>query len=353
VRDETLVLRTRHGDRQLGTHRVTGYDNLEPLATQRRFQVSPDARALAFALPNAAVPWFEPSEVRILRRDGLEITVPSALGEMRFSPDGRALALVVSEPQRPSRIDRVDVRSLERAPWAELPGPTQLEFCGEGLVVLHRGPLGALTSLTLLPWTGAPRQLDVPGSIERFVCAKAGRRLVAFTREGVFSSDVGDGGAGGSPAVRLAQASWSSTVANAEMSPDGQRVLFATHEGLWSIEGSAAPTIVSADPDVHTLWFSRDGASWAFATRARAEHRTSETRALVARDGDLRAMRFIPAGVGLLVSRGREVVRWSHGREEVLATVDDDRLLLGADLFAGGLLLWLGTPWERFGPGRP
>jgi hypothetical protein len=74
----------------------------------------------------------------------------------------------------------------------------------------------------------------------------------------------------------------------------------------------------------------------------------------VTSEGKLAALRFLRGGAGIVLSRGAEVVRWSPETEEedVISRNDDEgRELLGADIFGGGLVMWLGTPWQRLGRG--
>src|SRR5690348_5493019 len=113
VRDEALVLH-RAGEQQiLSRHQGVAY-RLEPaVPTQRRFQVSSDARQLAFARPGDG-------EVRLLRRDGRETPVARATGDLRFSPDGRALAVVVTEESGWHRLDLLSEGGRRRAPWGDV-----------------------------------------------------------------------------------------------------------------------------------------------------------------------------------------------------------------------------------------
>jgi dipeptidyl aminopeptidase/acylaminoacyl peptidase len=342
VRDEMLVLRGRGAsgrDRELSrTHQEEPWFE-DALPTQRRFQVSPDARALAYARPHER-------EVRVLRRDGAEIAIPGVRDhDLRFSPDGRRLAVVTSElGTKP--VVRVDLQRLAVEPWGTLLDPSWIEFCREGLIVQHAGDGRSGHALTLLPWQGEPRRIAEARWIGRFVAAKAGTRVVYFAEEEAWAVDVASDGA----PRRLGRTH--GTIRNAEMSPDGQHVACATDAQLLLLRGDGAPEVADARPLIHTVWFSRDGKELAWANRSAAVWtRGSERRELMAPGGDLEAMRFIQAGAGLIVSRGREVIVWTPEQEraEPIAAADEEHALLGADLFAGGLLLWTGTPWRGTG----
>lgn len=350
VRDELLVLRGRGdlpSERELSrARRMTHFDDLDtgPLAlpTQRRYQVSPDARVLAYAVPST-------DEVRLLRRDGAELVIPG-VGErdLRFSPDGRLLAVVTGgHPASPIR--RVDLRTFAAETWAELLEPSWIEYCADGLVVLHAADSGRGHALTLLPWSGAPRRLADIGWSGRFVTAKAGTRVVYFAGEEVWSLDT----ARQDPPRLVARTR--SPVRNAEMSPDGRRVACATDAALLIMEGDAAPTVLDEQPGIHSVWFSRDGAALTWASPLDATlRRGDEQRRLKAPRGDLATLRFVQAGEGLVVTRGREVLLWTPAldREEVITRVEGEVSLLGADLCAAGVVLWLGTPWEERFPIR-
>jgi hypothetical protein len=344
-RDEQVVLRRgRAPERVLAQGSVHGYWHEERfLPSQRRFQVSPDARVLAYTSPSDGY-------LHLLRRDGAEAHFGDLHGrDLRFSPDGGTLAFV-----RPTgRIERVDLRRLEAHLWAELQNPEWIEFCADGLVVLHDAP-SAGHALSLVPWGGAPRLLArTEWRIARFVAAKTGSRVVFFTHAG----DAWSIDAPGEEPRRIA-GERSFHVTNAEMSTDGRTVAFASSSGLFVIEGDGAPELRSPDGFVHSVWFSRDGAlAWA-SPNAAAWSKDGAQQKLGPGEGHIVAMRFLQASPGLVITRGREVVQWSPERDEaqvLLSLEEGDRELLGADLFDGGVALWVGSQWlemERFSKGK-
>jgi dipeptidyl aminopeptidase/acylaminoacyl peptidase len=343
-RDEQVVLRKGSAsERVLAQGAIHGYWDLESLPSQRRFQVSPDARVLAYTSPADGY-------LHLLRRDGAEAHFGDIHGrDLRFSPDGGTLAFV-----RPTgRIERVDLRRLEARPWAELQNPEWIEFCADGLVVSHDAP-SAGHALSLVPWDGPPRQLArTEWRTARFVAAKAGSRVVFFTynREAWSIDEPGE------EPRRIAD-KLPSQVTNAEMSPDGRAVAFASSSGLFVIQGDGEPELRSSDAFVHSVWFSRDGAlAWA-SPNAAVWSKDGAQQKLGPGEGHIVAMRFLQASPGLVITRGREVVLWSpeRGEEQVLISLEEPRReLLGADLFDGGVALWVGSQWlemERFSKGK-
>ena len=312
------------------------------LPSQRRFQVSPDARFLAYTRPDTQA-------LELLRRDGRAATI-AHVGEqdVRFSPDGKVLAAgrwVQGFPM----LTRVDLRSLEVSTWAELRNASWIEFCADGLVVLHNDEVGSDACLTLLPWDGAPQRLvQEPWGLSRFTTARAGTRIVYFHRGDIYSLERP-----GAAPEKIGRVE-GGLVQNAEMSPDGRTVAFTPGRGLYLIEGTR-PVVLhgSAEENVHSIWFSRDGAALAWASRDRAVWRKDgEERTLAAGGAPIVAMRFLQASPGLIVTRGREVLRWSpeRGEVETITTLDDDgRELVGADVFDGGIVLWTAAPWEDAG----
>lgn len=343
MRDESLVLRKAGSpDRELARLRDERW--ADALPSQRRFQVSPDARILAYTRPDTGA-------LEIVRRDGRATTIDAVReGDVRFSPDGKVLVACRSG-YGPQLVTRVDLGRFQADTWAELRNPSWVEFCAAGAVVLHHHENQRQQCLTLLPWEGPPQQLvQTDWGLSRFTVAKAGTRIVYFHRSDIYALERP-----GAEPEKIGSVA-GSVVQNAEMSPDGRTVAFtAPHWGLYLVEGSAAPVQRAAmNEAVHSIWFSRDGSALAWASPERAVYRKNgEERELAAGEGaPIVAMRFLQASPGLVVTRGREVLHWSPEQNavETITTLDDDgRDLLGADLFDGGIVLWTATPWENAG----
>jgi hypothetical protein len=344
VRDEWLSLRKPGlADRTLVRGREETYW-ADSMPSQRRFQVSPDGRCLAFTTPGGSM-------LSVLRRDGASLELPDIRGgDLRFSPDGSTLA-VARGAGSPQRVERVDLRRMEASLWANLDGVRWIEHCGRGLLALHGGNAYGY-ALTLLPWEGAPQTITATDSwTDRFVAAKSGTRAAFFGgNRDVFVVDVTS--PGGEPR-RLCELGAPPT--NAEMSPDGRTLAVVTSWGLYLVGPDATPRLVDTRSDIHSVWFSRDGASVAWASPARAVYRRGDLEAeLLAPQKDLAALRFCQASPGLLVTRGPEVLLWSPeaGKTDVLAQIDatEKEMVIGADVWSGGLVLWMGTPWKHEWP---
>lgn len=345
VRDDALILRAEGApDRELRRGSLADYGNPEYSPSQRQFQVSPDGRVLAYARTDK-------NAIHLLRRDGAEAVIERVSGyDARFTPDGRTLAVAAEgEDYEHPRVDRVDLRTFERSPWAVLPhSPWWMELCAAGLVVSHWGK-GMAGEVTLLPWIGEPqafasddRRTGIGPGFQRFCAARAGTRVVCIDRRLAWSFD----GPGATPRELPIDPQ---PVPNAELSPDGRVLAVATRNGLLLFEGDGPPQRFAIESAVQSVWFSPDGAELAWATSDVAVWRRGrDERRLVLREGTIAAMRFVHGGRGLLLSIGGDLVLWSPERDEetVLTSVEGE--LLGADLFDGGLALWAGKPWEPY-----
>jgi hypothetical protein len=345
VRDETLLLRASGvADRVLASHTwdATGWNDLP---SQRRFQVSPDARVLAhLALGTGAL--------HLLRRDGVELVIDVVpYSDFRFSPDSTEIA-VKRAIGKEYRIDRVDLRHMKVRPWAAVGDTDWMEYCALGLLVGNvedadgdrRG-----WAVSFLPREGRPKLVvRNVGLIHRLSAASAGTRFAYACDGGVWSVD-----APGKAPRKVCSAD----VTNMEMSPDGRALAVVTSTRLSLFEGDSSPNPrVWNESGIHSVWFSPRGElAWASREVALWHHEDLERRLVpVTSEGKLAALRFLRGGAGIVLSRGAEVVRWSpEAEDEEVITRNDDagRELLGADIFGGGLVMWLGTPWQRLGRG--
>lgn len=336
ARDEALILR-RDGapDRVLAERRELTFDVMVP--TQRRFQVSPDARVLAHTDSSA-------TQLELTRRDGAELRLPMMRdGDLRFSPDGSEMALM-AESDGKHRIDRVDLRRMEARTWAAVRAPTWMEHCASGLLVAH-GAERAGGAISLLPPEGPPQKLvESNWILRRFTAASAGTRLAYLAGTELFSIE-----APGAAPRKIADVQTN----NLEMSPDGRSIAVATWDGLLLFEGDRPAQRLSQEHDIHSVWFSRNGElAWASPDVAVWRRGDVERKLVpVTSEGRIAGLRFLRGGAGLVLARGQEVVRWHPDRDECVTLTrneDASRELLGADVFGGGIVMWL----ARQGPPR-
>jgi hypothetical protein len=339
VRGEVLSLRKPgRSDIELMRSRETSYGEAFP--SQRRFLVSPDARMLAYTSPGKQL-------LTLMRRDGASLVITGVENqEIRFSPDAKTFA-AVRWVENKRRVERVDLTKLTIEPWADLSSVFWMEFSGDGLVVLHAEEGSSDRCFTLLPWSGEPRLLGRTNAwVSRFVAAKATSRVAYFSGYDIVSID----GLGGAPETIAVTNTF---VTNAEMSPDGRTIVLTGGQGTFRVEGDGPLERLDANPS-HTIWFARDGQSFVWANPSGVVWQKGSERRVLASEPNatINAARYLPASPGLIVSRGRDLLRWNPERSEVevLASAEPSREMLGADVFGGGLVLWIGTPWthERF-----
>jgi len=302
-----------------GTPVVLAAESREPgeLATQDVFQVSGDGAYLAYAFGGA---------LHVRGADGVERTVADygQHSQMRFSPDGRRLAAVVGDER--AHIVVMDLESGDVHDVATLPqGVRQLEWTRDRLVALSANQLVAV------PLDGAPKPLLVDYGIERF--AAGGDRVVVFDRQDqathVLALDVT------APQDLHELTSVEDPVTNAALTLDGTRLAFTTQLAVFESTGDAKPTAISDRFGVHSLWFARDGrlgyASTESATvlvGARAQRFDS--------DGQIAMLRFDPRTNEMLVAT--QTHAWDSDKR--LASPPAGHTLLGADRFAGGVVMW-------------
>jgi hypothetical protein len=330
VLDDLLVLRTRGGDRVLSS-RFEALWYADQMPSQRRFQVSPDARVLAHLAPGA-------TDLHVQRRDGTELVVDVSPSEdLRFSPDGSELA-VVRYLDNEYRVDRLDLRAMElRAGPTVDARPEWMEYCERGLLVSHaaEGNDGAISLL-------APGRPPEPVArttypAKRFTAASRGTRFVYVDLSNTWSVD----GPGGTPRKVDAR-----VVYNIELSPDGRALAVVDGDTVVLFEGDAEVKVWRG-VHAHSLWFLPSGAlAWASNDEVVTWDGRTESRLSTPDSVRIAAMRPVRGGTGLVLVRGKEVVWWNPEleRETVLAEAEPARSLVGADLFAGGVVMWLTTP---------
>ena len=337
VRDEVLSLsRTGLPDIELFRARESIYTSQHP--TQGRFQVSPNAQAIAFTTPGQ-------NTLSIVRRDGTLTSIDGVhQDQFRISPDGHALS-VARYYAGSYGVSRIDLRTMEHSSRAHLQSVGWSEYRADGLVALEYKytPSGTEVSLLLLQGNDQPRLLArVGGDVRRFACAKAGTSIAYFARGQIWSIPQP-----GATPIRLADLG--EDIVNAEMAPDGQSLIVVTQKDAYLFEDGKLVGSLGV-PHAHTVWFSRDGSQFVVANASMAYwQRGAKTAKFTADEkSPLRTARFAPLSPWIMVARGQDAVRWNPEQDEAetIASVEGDQEMLGVDVFGGGVVLWTGTIWQ-------
>lgn len=337
VRDEVLALR-RTGLRDIELFRARESIYWHQYPTQSRFQVAPNARAIAYTTPGA-------DSLTVVRHDGTMAEFKNPVNDLfRFSPDGRAL-FVLQHWEGSLVVSRIDVASLQPVSRTPISSAPWMEVCAEGVVIPSNQfrPGGVDCNISLLPWNGESRVIaHVDNVVTRLVCAKAGQTVAYFVKSHLWMmANLGSG------PVHLADVG--ADVTNAEMSPDGRQLLVLTAEDAFLFEnGKLVKTLGMAH--AHTVWFSHDGREFVVANEQKAVwQRGEKTAVLEAKEKALiRTARFAPMSPWLMVARGAEAIRWNADQNdaETIVVADEGQEMLGVDVFGGGVLIWTGSTWE-------
>jgi hypothetical protein len=299
--------------------------------SQRRLLVGPGGRTLVYAGPGG--------QLRV-RGPGGEVAIERVNGrDARFSPDGRLLAVMQARPGGESwsvmlfAADGTGGRELGRVRQ-----PGWVEWVEGGVVVTDVDQARSGAALRYFPLAGKARLLVSHRSMgERFTAASRGTRVLFFVDLDVLSVDVN----GGEPrrVGRLPHVAW-----NVEMKPDGSEAAIVAGRKLYRWTPSGMELLETSRP-IHTVWYSDDGESLAYASLDRATLVTGgRRRELRAQPGaELRSLRFRRGGDGLVAVRGGEVLLWRPDAADpvrVLARSRAGQTLLGADAFEAGPVLW-------------
>jgi hypothetical protein len=344
VRDERLTLRrTGFPDIELFHAQESVYLNSFP--TQGRFQVSPNAHFLAYSVPRS-------NALTVVRRDGTVAQFANFVNDrFRFSPDNKWL-YVARDYDMKFGISRIDLASVKITSHEHLKNAVWLDFCADGLVVIEIVWESSQTirRLSLMPWQGQPRVLaEVNDQVTRFAAAKAGSAIAYFDKGKVWAiSNPG--------ATPVLWGDLGAEVTNAEMSPDGRSLLVLTDKNAHLLQDGKLVASLGI-PHAHTVWFSQDGNQFVVANETKIRWQRGEKSAVIEAEpkSPIRTARFAPMSPWVMIARGADAVRWNpeQGDAETIASADDGQEMLAADVFAGGLAIWTGSPWEIRKDGEP
>jgi hypothetical protein len=302
--------------------------------TQRLYLASPGGTYLAYAHRASGA-------LRVRDARGHERTIAGVFGrDVRFSPDERQLATIRSPKGGGVQVTVMDMATGALRDLGPIAGVTWLEWVAGGVVASHVDPENQLPLITLFPLDGAPRQLASGlGLDKRFTSARRGSRVMYFVDKRVYLLDTSN-----PDAEPLLVGELPATVNNAEMAPDGVEATIATGSGLYRARGEEMQLeLLSSDGSIHTVWYSDDGTQLAYADESKAVVLAGEQRHVIETpDYDLTAMRFHHGGTGLVIAIGTKALLWQPdtNARKVLGVAGARRTMQGAELYAGGTVLW-------------
>jgi hypothetical protein len=260
-------------------------EELSPL--DRWFQVAPGRSAVAFWSASSGLAVCGPSGAELYHREG-EVTA------FRFSPAGDRLAF--------SSVRGIEVLALDThtpRKLAPLAGVNWLQWTDVGLVARAR------RRLYIVDEAGKQRALATLPAGATIAAARS--RLVYFAGCSLHMLDL----AGGSAAE--AKLNDCEPVINAELSPDGGRLLFATAKRVYLRQEPATEHLLAEAEGVHSLFFSPDGASLLWASGSGGEVLSRDGR-MSALPPDIRSARFVQDGGATVVVTTRESVALWDGK---------------------------------------
>jgi len=336
------------------------------------------------------------------------ITDVDPSGLFTFAPDGRSVAVWGAGAWPGDELSAIDLATGARRSLGRFARVAALRWTGRGLIVFHRlaryfhyepfelfeWDWWSLSALARLPFSsvasdnpyapfaasqvwddvlslfpagtdreGGP-ELLYRGALYGFAAAARGARVIAFARDGaILDLDAAD-----PERPPRAIDGNRGVVDNAELSPDGARVLFVGTRKLdWEPEAYVIePGRTTAHPLARAcgrdLWFSGTGASFVCADGGGLLYgpETGAPRA-VSPFGGRPAAASAPAVASVrfqtdgraIVATEREVfiTDLERGTREPLGHLDDgERRIISADRFDGGLVLWIEAPVDAKRP---
>jgi hypothetical protein len=209
----------------------------------RWFQVAPGGGTVALWTAATGLVVFNAAGEEMFRR-------PHGVTSFRFSPEGDRIAIASAKG-----IQIVTPGRKEARPLASVRGADWLQWTEDGLIAK------AEAKLYRVDFGGGLRKLADLRPEALVVAAK--QRVVYFAGGSMMALDLG--GDAAPAAMKLADRD---PVINAEISPDGRRVLFATAARVFLRENGGGIKRIADAEDVRSLDFSHDGESYLWA-RAR------------------------------------------------------------------------------------
>jgi hypothetical protein len=341
---ENLVLRAANGREHTLAHVDDG-----------ALAFSPDSRFVAVAPGRHSYPWrkgvalisLADAERNLTDIDDLgDLGVFGGFGSMRWSASG----LVVF--QRLGRYHVYGTEELWQWDWWSLAAMLNLPL--SSVTQFYESAPAATEDdvLSLVTATGEQRLL-YRGSVYTFTASAHSSRIVYFVRNGgIFDVDAADADA---EPRRLDDNR--GVVDIAELSPDGSNLLFTgARPADWEpqtylAEAPGRPRQVAGH--CSGLWFARDGQAYACIDGGRLIYGRCGRPGEPAQIADaVESARFADDG-RLIVVRANQVLAWDperNTRESLWREKDTRRRIVGAEQFAGGLVVWREAPPAVRGP---
>ena len=324
-------------------------------------------------------------ELHLRPASGPEIIVEDAKRGFAFSPDGAAVAVVVTLGQRfhthgkwtgdsaheEDEIALIDLATGARRRLGIAFDVGDVAWTKDGLVVAHQVRRDERQhdasgfhwmwdrALSLFRANAEPVEL-FRGELDRFTAAARASRLLLFRPTGVYAVDIAHPEW---PPRRFDDAY--GTVFNAEMSPDGTVALFSAAENLkgttfkWHLFLTDAAGPRAVGDHAEDLWFADDSSTFVWSTHDKVFYgegtRWRELRFVAPSTPPktIDSVRFRRDADGLIAVRDNRVFAWDPGRatEQLLWTeATTGYRLIGAEHFQGGLVVWREHPDP---PGTP
>jgi hypothetical protein len=298
-----------------------------PSSVDHFMQVAPGGETLVGCDPSARLVLYAASGGELWHRDG-------RTSAFRFSPSGAELAIASDKG-----IDLLEIAGRQPRALLSRPGIEWLRWIDGGLLARARDRLYAVDH------AGHERSLaKLPAGA---VVAASPRRIVYFAQATMVDLDLATGRSRST--TKLADRA---PVIDAELSPDGNRVLFATANHVYAIDRESPPTKLADVEGLRSLSFSADGSSYLWvswsggALIANGKTTPLPMNAIAARYRQDRSVEIVvtsePGGVSL----------WNPvtGKQTPTGGVSaDDAKTLAADFAGGSPLLFLvrRPAWEK------
>ena len=310
--------------------------------SQRRFVVSPDGSVLAYVhAPTGAL--------HLRYASGFEAVVSGVHSrDFRFSPDGRRVAILsgdrppggedlIDEPLR-DRVEVLDVMTGDRRVLGEVPRSKWVEWVRDGIVVEHGATSVPDEALTFFALDGTPRVLVTDTQIHRFTAASRGSRVVWFAPHWMYRIDLDD------PSGTIERVTGNTeAVNNAELSPDGSRLVWLTWRAVYTLDEGDVPRELEAGKAYHSLWFSRDGSTLLYASEDEVVWTGPDGRTLRygGASAPILSARFRRDAPGVIVARRDAVVAWDPISATAirLAVGDGEADIEAADVYRGSAVV--------------